>query len=58
VTHASGPASHESTTVGQAIDGDNDMLTAMARVLVENKGIGESADGVWHALGQFATFVA
>ena len=26
----------------QAIDGDDDMLTAMARELVENKGIGES----------------
>ena len=25
----------------QAIDGDDDMLTAMARELVENKGIGE-----------------
>ena len=31
----------------QAIDGDDDMLTAMARELVENKGIGESADSVW-----------
>jgi hypothetical protein len=31
----------------QAIDGDDDMLTAMARELVENKGIGESADTVW-----------
>ena len=30
----------------QAIDGDDDMLTAMARELVENKGIGESADSV------------
>ena len=37
----------------QAIDGDDDMLTAMARELVENKGIGESADSVWRALGQF-----
>ena len=36
----------------QAIDGDDDMLTAMARELVENKGIGESADNVWRALGQ------
>ena len=26
----------------QAIDGDDDMLTAMARELVENKGIGET----------------
>ncbi len=36
----------------QAIDGDDDVLTAMARELVENKGIGESADSVWRALGQ------
>ena len=36
----------------QAIDSDDDMLTAMARELVENKGIGESADSVWRALGQ------
>ncbi len=35
----------------QAIDGDDDMLTAMARELVENKGIGESADSVWRSLG-------
>jgi superfamily II DNA or RNA helicase len=36
----------------QAIDGDDDMLTAMARELVENKGIGESADSVWRGLQQ------
>jgi len=36
----------------QAIDGDDDMLTAMARELVENKGIGESADSVWRSLQQ------
>ena len=36
----------------QGIDGDDDMLTAMARELVENKGIGESADSIWRALGQ------
>ena len=36
----------------QAIDGDDDMLTAMAHELVENRGIGESADSVWRALGQ------
>jgi superfamily II DNA or RNA helicase len=36
----------------QAIDGDDDMLTAMARELVENKGIGESAANVWRSLGQ------
>lgn len=28
------------------------MLTAMARELVENKGIGESADTVWRSLQQ------
>ena len=28
----------------QALDGDDDMLTAMARELVQNRGIGESAD--------------
>jgi len=36
----------------QAIDGNDDMLTAMARELVENKGIGESADSVWKSLQQ------
>jgi hypothetical protein len=36
----------------QAIDGDDDMLTAMARELVENKGIGESADSVWKSVQQ------
>ena len=36
----------------QAIDGDDDMLTAMARELVENKGIGESANSVWKNLQQ------
>ena len=36
----------------QAIDGDDDMLTAMARELVETKRIGESADPVWRAWGQ------
>jgi hypothetical protein len=35
----------------QAIDADDDILTAMARELVENKGIGESADSVWRSLG-------
>ena len=34
----------------QAIDGDDDILTAMARELVENRGIGESADSVWRRL--------
>ena len=37
----------------QAIDGDDDMLTAMARELVENRGIGESADEIWRAVGGF-----
>ena len=36
----------------QAIDGDDDMLTAMARELVENKGIGESADSIWRNVQQ------
>lgn len=35
----------------QAIDGDDDLLTAMARELVQNRGIGESADSVWRRLG-------
>jgi len=34
----------------QAIDGDDDMLTAMARELVETRGIGESAGSVWRRL--------
>ena len=36
----------------QVIDGDDDMLTAMARELIENKGIGESADSVWRNVRQ------
>ena len=36
----------------QAIDGDDDMLTVMARELVENKGIGESADSIWRNVQQ------
>lgn len=35
----------------QAIDGDDDILTAMARELVQNRGIGESADSVWRTMG-------
>jgi superfamily II DNA or RNA helicase len=35
----------------QNIDEDDDMLSAMARELVERNGIGESADSVWKALG-------
>jgi len=34
----------------QNIDADDDMLSAMARELVERNGIGESADAVWKAL--------
>jgi len=34
----------------QNIDEDDDMLSAMARELVERNGIGESADAVWRAL--------
>jgi hypothetical protein len=34
----------------QAIDEGDDMLMAMARELVTEKGIGESADAVWKAL--------
>ncbi len=34
----------------QSIDEDDDMLSAMARELVERNRIGESADAVWRAL--------
>ncbi len=34
----------------QNIDEDDDMLSAMARELVERNGIGQSADAVWKAL--------
>jgi hypothetical protein len=34
----------------QSIDEDDDMLSAMARELVERNGIGEPADAVWKAL--------
>ena len=34
----------------QNMDEDDDMLSAMARELVEKNGIGESADAVWRAL--------
>jgi hypothetical protein len=34
----------------QSIDEDDDMLSAMARELVERDGIGDSADSVWRAL--------
>jgi len=34
----------------QSIDEDDDVLSAMARELVERNGIGETADAVWKAL--------
>src|SRR5205823_3961842 len=34
----------------QTIDEDDDMLSAMARELVQRNGIGETADAVWKAL--------
>jgi len=34
----------------QSINEDDDMLSAMARELVERNGIGETADAVWRAL--------
>jgi superfamily II DNA or RNA helicase len=34
----------------QTMDEDDDMLSAMARELVEKNGIGETADNVWRAL--------
>jgi hypothetical protein len=34
----------------QSIDEDDDMLSAMARELVERNGIGQTADAVWKAL--------
>jgi hypothetical protein len=36
----------------QSIDEDDDMLSAMARELVERNGIGESADSVWKAVNR------
>ena len=36
----------------QSIDQDDDMLSAMARELVQRNGIGESADAVWKALNR------
>src|SRR5579864_1101047 len=34
----------------QSIDEDDDMLSAMARELVERNGIGDTADSIWRAL--------
>jgi hypothetical protein len=36
----------------QTIDEDDDMLSAMARDLVEKNGIGESADAIWKSLSE------
>jgi len=36
----------------QTIDEDDDMLSAMARELVEKNGIGESADAIWRSLNE------
>jgi superfamily II DNA or RNA helicase len=36
----------------QSLDEDDDMLTSMAKELVEKNGIGESADAIWKALNQ------
>jgi hypothetical protein len=36
----------------QALDESDDMLTAMARKLVEKNNIGESADAVWRQLNR------
>ena len=35
----------------QALDTDEDLMSAMARELVEKGGVGESADAVWRELG-------
>ena len=36
----------------QSIDEDDDMLSAMARELVEKNGIGDSADALWRSLNE------
>ena len=36
----------------QALDTDEDLMSAMARELVEKAGVGESADAVWRDLGR------
>ena len=35
----------------QSLDTDEDLMSAMARELVEKAGVGESADAVWRDLG-------
>ena len=34
----------------QALDADEDLMSAMARELVEKAGVGESADAIWREL--------
>ncbi|HEV2133181.1 MAG TPA: DEAD/DEAH box helicase [Terracidiphilus sp.] len=36
----------------QALDTDEDLMSAMARELVEKAGVGQSADAVWRELGE------
>src|SRR5947209_20610748 len=36
----------------QSMDEDDDMLSPMAREMVEKNGIGESADAVWRSLNE------
>ena len=36
----------------QSMDEDDDMLSAMARELVEKNGIGDTADAVWRSLNE------
>jgi hypothetical protein len=36
----------------QALDTDEDLMSAMARELVEKAGVGESADAIWRELDQ------
>ena len=36
----------------QALDADDDLMSAMARELVEKAGVGESADAIWRELDQ------
>ncbi len=42
----------------QAFDDDDDMLTAMARELVTQKGVGERADNVWRQLQRQTATIA
>lgn len=42
----------------QSLEEDDDMLTAMARELVTEKGVGESADAVWRQIQAEHSLVA